>query len=68
MFSMITALIPLIATVGKWLIDRNMMSIEAQKNFLRWVDQSSKDGAISARLRSKYDDLIKQHLAEDKKP
>lgn len=68
MFSMITALIPLIATVGKWLIDRNMMSIEAQKNFLRWVDQSSKDGAISARLRAKYDDLIKQHLAEDKKP
>ena len=61
---MIAALIPLLATVGKWLIERDMMSIEAKKNFLAWVRQSSKDGTISVRLRASYDELIKRHLDE----
>jgi hypothetical protein len=65
MMSLITVLIPLIASVGKWLIDRDMMSIEAKKNFLAWVRQSAKDGAISVRLRASYEEQIKKHLEAD---
>ena len=62
---LLTALIPIIATIGKWLIDRDMMSIEAKKNFLLWVKQSAKDGAISVKLRESYEELIKKHLEAD---
>lgn len=66
MMSMLTALIPLIAIIGKWLIERGIMSAEAKKNFLAWVEQSSKDGAVSVRLRESYEELIKKHLSDEK--
>lgn len=65
MMGLLTAFIPIIATIGKWLIDRDMMSIEAKKNFLLWVKQSTKDGAIGVKLRESYEELIKKHLEAD---
>jgi len=64
MMSLITAAIPLVAMIGKWLIDRNAMSNEAKKHFLLWIKQSAADGAISVKLRESYRDLIAQHLSE----
>lgn len=64
MMGLLTALIPLIATVGKWLIDRDIMSVEAKRNFLLWVRQSAKDGTLGVKVRQNYDDLIKRHLDE----
>lgn len=61
---MITALIPLIAIIGKWLIDRDMMSAEAKRNFLAWVKQSAKDGALGVRVRRNYEDLLRKHLED----
>lgn len=51
----------LIATIGKWLIEKDLMGIEQQKHFLAWVSQASDDGAISAKLRLKYDSLLRKH-------
>jgi hypothetical protein len=64
MMSLFTALIPFIAMLGKWLIERDMMSVEAKKSFLLWVKQSAKDGTVGVKLRESYEDLIKRHLDE----
>lgn len=65
MMGILTAIIPLIAIVGKWLIERDMMSVAAKKNFLAWVKQSAKDGAISVSLRASYEEQIKKHLEDE---
>jgi hypothetical protein len=64
MMSMLTVLIPFIAMIGKWLIDRDMMSAEAKRNFLAWVKQSAKDGALGVRVRKNFEDLLQKHLED----
>jgi len=59
--ALFTSLIPVIAMLGKWLIERNMMSAAAKKSFLLWVKQSAADGAISAKLSLAYEELLKKH-------
>lgn len=63
--SIFTALIPLIAMIGKWLIEKDLMGIEAKKSFLLWVKQSAKDGAISVKLHADYKELLKIHLDDE---